>query len=105
MGKVILSNAFSFQMIKSENGIFKFKKVGTEELANVDFTSAIGSEDLASILTNELGREVKMNRGNIELEEGDTLYVVSVIGGKLPIGSKRLPQSYKLQITKVSLVL
>ena len=105
MAKTILSNAFSFQMIKSENGIFKFKKVGIDELRNVEFTSAIGSDDLASILTKELGKEVKMNRGNIEIEEGDTLYVVSIIGGKLPLGSKKLPSSHKLQITKVSLVL
>lgn len=104
MAKIILANAFSFQMLNQEDGVLKFKSVSLDELKNVDFTSVIGNEELAYILSDELGREVRMNRRGIEIEEGDSLYVVSVIGAKLPAGVRKLPEGYKLSIKKVVLV-
>lgn len=96
-----LVNAFSLQMIETKDGkrIMNFEKIeqpSQEELQKM--TSAIGHQDLAQILG------VECNRISIKMQEGDTLYVAQLQGGRLPEGATTLPEGFKLEWYKVNYI-
>jgi hypothetical protein len=89
-----VTNAFSLQMLKKLPA-----RVKVEEAVSLpfDFTSAVGHADLAAVLG------VPMNRINVTLTEGDTLYVAQVIGGRLPEGTTTLPSGFQIKLMRVTL--
>lgn len=91
---VFLMNAFSLQMVDVPC-IAIFEEVGT--LPN-GLTSAIGHQDTANVLG------VPMNRVNVHLSEGDIAYVAQLQGGRLPEGSKTLPDGFSFKFIKVKVV-
>jgi hypothetical protein len=58
-----------------------------EDLASL--TSVVGHPDTAAVLG------VKFNRTNLSLTKGDELYVAQLVGGRLPEGTKTLPEGFK----------
>ncbi len=87
----VLLNAFSLQMI-SGNCVVLIEEVPDFPK---DCVSFIGHEDLAKILN------VPYNRGNVQLRNEDTAYVVQLQGGRLPEGSTTLPEGYSFKIYKI----
>lgn len=99
-----LSNAFSLQMMDPTlTHLVKIEPVEISEVANTDFVSAIGHADTAKVVSGLLGKEVECQRINVRLEQGDTLYVAQVTGGRLPEGCTELPAGMSLAFLKVRL--
>ena len=84
MKKSYILNAFSLQMIE-EPCIAIFEAINSLPKG---LTSAIGHADTANVLG------VPMNRINVHLSEGDVAYVAQLQGGRLPEGSKSLPEGF-----------
>ena len=105
---IILSNAFSLQMLdleqKQQVEITPLTQVETIELLKNDFTSAVGHADTANVLTDLLKITVPANRINVSLTNNDILIVAQLIGGRLPEGSTTLPEGYSLKFVKVTLM-
>jgi len=85
-----LCNAFSLQMVKDE---LKRKGKVTLTLETVDalpkdLESAVGHADTAAVLG------VPMNRVDVKLNSGDSMYVAQLDHGRLPEGTTTLPEGY-----------
>lgn len=107
MIRVFLGNAFSLQMIKAGSVITtrSLSDEAVRELINkFGFTSCIGHQDTANILSNLLGIPVPMNRVSIKLDSDDDILIVAqVVGGRLPEGATTLPEGVRLEFIEVRL--
>ena len=100
--KVYLGNAFSLQMLDTTKTTdIKVTPVDASVVANSDFTSVIGHQDTATVVSNILGKDVPCNRVSVSLSKGDILYVAQVVGGRLPAGATTLPDGFSLVFLKV----
>lgn len=59
--------------------------------------SAVGHADTATLLGQELEREVPANRVSISLEPGDVLLVGQYVGPRLPEGATTLPEGATIE--------
>lgn len=97
--RTIVCNAFSLQMVRPED----WARIKIESIDMLDAhvienaESAVGHADTAAVLG------VKMNRTSIMLEDGDTLLVAQLMGGRLPEGATVLPDGFRIQWAKVTL--
>jgi hypothetical protein len=104
MKRTYLGNAFSLQMLDTTaRAHLVVEPVEISEVAKTDFISVIGHADTANVVSGLLGREVSCQRISVRLEQGDTLYVAQVTGGRLPEGTTTLPPGMSLVFLKVSL--
>lgn len=105
---IYLTNAFSLQMVHNDNCKVSIKTVSANEVAarlnGENWVSSMGHQDIAAVATDILGLEVRYNRGNIALREGDVLFVAQVIGGRLPEGATKLPNGYNIIWKQVEIV-
>ncbi len=93
--RTFLANAFSLQMCREFPANIHVDTL--EEIPNLsECVSVIGHQDLANVLG------VPMNRESIKLDNGDTLIVAQVMGGRLPEGSTTLPEGVTIQFLKVT---
>lgn len=104
MNNIYLGNAFSLQMVDSQSYHLSVQEVTPVEVGSADFMSCIGHVDTAAVVSTIIGKEVPMNRVNVSLEKGDTLYVAQVVGGRLPEGTTTLPEGFEIVFRKVELV-
>ena len=84
---VYLSNAFSLSMITPPTTI-KVVEASVEDVKRLlinGFTSAVGHEATAQVITTQLGIQVSANRVSIQLKTGDTLVVFQLLT-RLPEG-------------------
>ena len=88
---VYIGNAFSLQMVAKEN-LSKILLRPVNKILDVQkMVSIVGHADLAKIIG------VEMNRTSITLNPGDVLYVVQLIGGRLPEGTTALPKGFEFE--------
>jgi hypothetical protein len=80
-----LGNAFSLQMLVDKRALVETFSCSKEECLNKT-KSVIGHQDLSDYLG------VPMNRVQTKLQEGDILYVAQYVGGRLPEGTKNIPE-------------
>jgi hypothetical protein len=108
MKNVILSNAFSLQMLSLEVSqdikIVPISIESTKKILSNGFVSAIGHQDTANVLSNMLDMEVNNNRINVSLDNNTALIVAQIVGGRLPEGSTELPEGFNIKFVKVELV-
>ena len=106
---VFLGNAFSVQMLNFSNGEVpvRFTKISLDkakEILSSGFTSAIGHNDTAAVVSGLLGMNVPSNRISISLEKGkDTLIIAQIMGGRLPEGSTTIPEGMKIEFIEVEI--
>ena len=86
MGKLYLTNSFSINMLDFEERkvidvrIVKITEKEVKQwLENNEFISAIGHESTAKIISQKLGIEVKPNRIQIKMKEGDIAIVFQLL--------------------------
>ena len=78
--------------ILTDYGVYEFKRISLESIkihisiAEVKFTSAVGHQGTADLLSNLLGIPVPMNRIAIKMEEGDVALVFR-LKNRLPEGT------------------
>lgn len=105
-----ISNAFSANMLnlvrpwtvqftpvsieKARDMVLKAKREGS-------FTSAIGHQDLANIVSFMLGTEIPYARTAIYLTTADVLILAQYVGPRLPEGTTQLPSGAKIQFVLV----
>lgn len=89
---IFLANAFSLQMLSNLNSDISITKV---DKLPTGLVSAIGHADTAAVLG------VDMNRVNVSLDDGDTLYVAQLTGGRLPEGSTTLPDGFSFVFLRI----
>ena len=100
-----LSNAFSLQMLDtSKTTSVSIKPISIDAVKTAGFISAVGHPDTAMVLTDMLGKDVPCNRVSIKLTPYDTLIVAQIIGGRLPAGTTKLPDGFKMQFLKVTIL-
>lgn len=100
-----LSNAFSLQMLDvTKASTVSIKPISIDAVKTAGFVSAVGHPDTAMVLTDMLGKDVPCNRVSIKLTPYDTLIVAQIIGGRLPAGTTKLPDGFKMQFLKVTIL-
>ena len=97
-----LCNAISLQMIKNADiaslivrNILPSRAILGKLIRTREIKPCIGHADTAAVIGNYLGVEIPVNRESITLESGDVLYVAQLQGGRLPEGTKTLPEGFK----------
>jgi hypothetical protein len=99
--RVYLLNALSLNMASSPSGFFRWQMITIEEarslLTKDGFSSAIGHQDLANVVSDLLGLPVEANRANVLLEPGDLAVVAQYRGPRLPEGTTQLPEGAKVE--------
>lgn len=91
---MFLCNAFSLQMVEEFPASILIQEVS--ELPE-GLESAVGHQDTAAVLG------VPMNRINVKLKKGDTIYVAQLVGGRLPEGSTTLPEGFSFKFLKIDI--
>ena len=103
-----LCNAFSLQMVMGvRNGIamdVRFQPATPADL-NAITLSAIGHADTAAVVSGILGREFAANRVDVHLDNGDSVIIAQVVGGRLPEGATTLPEGTRLVFLKATVSL
>ena len=100
-----LSNAFSLQMLDtSKTTSVSIKPIDIDAVKKAGFISAVGHDDTARVLTDMLGKNVQCNRISIKLKPTDTLIVAQIVGGRLPAGTTKLPDGFKMRFLKVTIL-
>ena len=78
-----VSNAFSLGMLQFSEVTLKVTEVSVQSvkelLQSQTFTSAVGHQGTADIVTSLLNVAVPMNRVSIKLQKGDTLVVFQLL--------------------------
>jgi len=85
---IYLANAFSLNMLFKPNAIIGVREMPIRAIKQIiedEFTSAIGHESTAKLLSKILGVEVPVNRVKIILNENDSL-IVFQLTERLPEG-------------------
>lgn len=92
---MIITNAFSMNMIGAFPVTIDVKEIGIEEvIANLFYSgveSAVGHADTAAVFTDVIGLHIPTNRCNVRLKVGDQVIIGQYIGPRLPEGSTSLP--------------
>lgn len=105
---IILANAFTLSMLPNDETTFTKNTPITVEQAREalegGFTSAVGHESTAAVLSDMLGMPVSMNRINIKLSEHDTLIVAQYFGPRLPEGATTLPEGARIEFVMVNVI-
>ena len=117
-----IGNAFSLQMVQDCDVRVETINVSDVQLAIdanwQDVQFCIGHADTAAVACSELNRDYRYHgdsankltvetvfqRRNISLVKGDVLYVLQVMGGRLPEGCTELPEGIQLQWRKVTVL-
>ena len=99
-----IGNAFSLQMLDTDIvSVINVTPVDPEDIPE-DVISCIGHPDTAAVISSDLNRNIPVNRINIHLQGGDTLYVAQLTGGRLPEGATKLPEGFAIKYMKVSII-
>ena len=103
MAKKIIANALSLNMVPVESmTLIRARHISYADVPK-DAVSAIGHPDTARVVSGILGFEVPANRVNVELEEGDVLYVAQYKGPRLEEGATKLPEGATLEFFEVTI--
>ena len=92
-----ICNALSLQMSDMSIGNFQFCQISEEmfKVLSADAESYVGHKDLAKYLN------VPYNRSNLDLKDGDVLYVAQLKNGRLKEGTTELPSDLEIKYYQV----
>lgn len=101
---MIITNAFSIQMLSGTDANVEFHKMSPSQLEEVKrdlkgdtVESYIGHPDTAAVVSDVLGVEVPCRRGFLKVQTGQFILIAQLSGGRLPEGSTRLPDGFKIE--------
>jgi hypothetical protein len=105
---VVLLEEISLNMLERECGFFnvvahRLSKAEVAEVLKYEFTSAIGHEDLAKVISSMFGVEIPVNRINVKLEKHKHYIVFKYSGPRLEPGTICLPEHAEIDFFLVKL--
>lgn len=91
---MIITNAFSINMLTSSDNLVHFNKVDLEtaRLYAKGAESAVGHADTAAVFEAILEEPVPCNRTTLQCERGTKLLIGQYTGPRLAEGTKTLPE-------------
>lgn len=98
-----ITNAISLNMVADiPAGSFEWIWVPVQEIRNYfeagkEIINALGHPDIASVVSSDLGFEVKSNRISTPMQKGDIILIAQYVGPRLPEGAKALPDGAKVK--------
>jgi len=113
--KLIICNAFSLSMLdrvqqdgwNEREGVRVPRPVSEQALTDycrlmlageIEFESAVGHADTASVFANELGLPILANRVSVKLTDPETRALIGqYVGPRLPEGTTTLPEGAKIE--------
>ena len=95
-----IGNAFSLQMLTTPDALISVMPADWDDVP-ADAISCIGHADTAAVASQLAGREIPCQRISVLLNPGDEIYVVQVVGGRLPEGCTTLPEGVTMTLKKV----
>ena len=95
-----ISNAFSLQMLSTQEALISVVPAEWDDVP-ADAVSCIGHADTAAVASALAGREIPCQRISVVLDPGDEIFVIQVVGGRLPEGCTTLPEGVKMELKKV----
>ena len=95
-----IGNAFSLQMLFTPEAVVSVVPAEWDDVP-ADAISCIGHPDIATVASALTGREIPCQRISVVLAPGDEIFVVQVVGGRLPEGCTTLPEGVKMELKKV----
>lgn len=113
--KIFICNRFSLSMLDREqqsgrdaiDGVRVPRPLSDAALAEfcrlildgkIEMQSAVGHDDTAWLLANELGLPVPVNRVSVKLDNPDIRAIIGqYVGPRLPEGTKTLPEGAKFE--------
>ena len=95
-----IGNAFSLQMLLTPESVISVVPAEWDDVPT-DAISCIGHPDTAAVASQLAGREIPCQRISVILAPGDEIFVVQVVGGRLPEGCTTLPEGVRLDLKKV----
>ena len=105
-------NAFSIQMVTSllqdpgfglDVRIERISLDMAKKLAADGVESAVGHQDIAAVISEQLGVTVPANRVNVQLAPREEVLVGQYVGGRLPEGATTLPEGARIDWFLVSI--
>lgn len=99
-GRIYLSAAFSMQMLVSTTAVITTTAIFPEQIP-VNAESRIGRPEVATVLSDYLGRPIAYDRTPVHLRDGDVLYLVMLTGEQLPRNATSLPTSVQMSFRKL----
>ena len=97
---VYIGNAFSLQMLAEDQSLVSVIPATWDEVPQ-DAISCIGHIDTAKVASALAGRDIPCQRISVTLNPGDEMFVIQVIGGRLPEGSTELPEGVQMILKRV----
>lgn len=101
-----IANAFSLNMLPTPSSTVSVAPISLDGirwyLERDGVESFVGHQDTAAILSDILGVEVPVNRGNLQLKRGERMIVAQYKGPRLPEGAKTLPEGAEFQFMSVT---
>jgi len=108
MKNIILCNAFSLGMLDPERKetSLKIREVSERRAKKIlggGFTSCVGHEDTAEVLSGIFRLFIPENRVSVSLTQDSVLLVAQLLGGRLPEGSTTLPEGFSFRFLTVEM--
>ena len=101
---MLIGNAFSLNMVKLPCTV-SMKIISLDTIKRfLPYESVIGHADTARIVSSMLGVELKANRANVKLEEGDQMIIAQYTGPRLPEGAVSLPDGAKIEFVLIEVM-
>lgn len=109
MPRILVANAFSANMLPREPIIVYFEPITQDTARRIaqthanELVSVVGHEDIARIISQQLGITVPVNRVDVKLqpdtgtEPGDIALIAQYSGPRLPAGTTSLPEGATIE--------
>ena len=107
--EVIISNAFSFNMVeigrRANIEMMPVEASQVADLAGEKWTSAIGHADIAALASVSAAMDIPTNRKTVSLGSGThRILIAQYQGPRLPEGAKQLPEGASMVWLAVKVV-
>lgn len=109
MARILVANAFSANMLPREPLIVYFEPITQDTARRIaqsyanELESVVGHEDIARIISEQLGVTMPVNRVEVKLhpdtgtEPGDVVLIAQYSGPRLPAGATSLPEGATIE--------
>lgn len=103
MNKILITNAFSLNMLVSLTATIQTEELSVpqvQEVLSKGYESGMGHS--TELVSEILGMQIPVNRSNNKIQDGESILVAQYVGPRLPEGAVELPEGASLKFIKVT---